>query len=262
MIIRGDTEQPIDENINIYTTMQNTKNKTCMAIIKNLWQQLDKQEDNSKIVVLLKAFDNFLPKIFSEVVNNQLCSTESQAKVKAITRFNIFWKLTSKDYPTYIPFKEQDDKENRCYIALHTMINILENFDPTLRLTCKSWLNDCQENFRRILDPLIEEFLDNSNVFVSLFGQIFFQDDYDTQVIIYNFGKLRNIILNTQEKMIYYMKQTEATEYVREKFNNVFGYLNLEKQKLNYLQIIVYITLQFIMGQAVESVNDKLFQES
>lgn len=31
---------------------------------------------------------------------------------------------------------------------------------------------------------------------------------------------------------------------------------------MNYLQIIVYVTLQFIMGQAVESVNAKLFEES
>lgn len=29
-----------------------------------------------------------------------------------------------------------------------------------------------------------------------------------------------------------------------------------------YLEIIVYITLQFIMGQAVESVDNGLFQES
>lgn len=29
-----------------------------------------------------------------------------------------------------------------------------------------------------------------------------------------------------------------------------------------YLQIIVYITLQYIMGQAVESVNEQLYRES
>lgn len=32
--------------------------------------------------------------------------------------------------------------------------------------------------------------------------------------------------------------------------------------KLKYLEIIVYITLQFIMGQAVQSVDHSLYQES
>lgn len=94
------------------------------------------------------------------------------------------------------------------------MLNILEDNDPTLRLSCKSWLSESSKSFRCILDPLIEEFLANSKVFVTLTGQIFFIENYETKIVIHNFGKLRNIILNTQEEMTQYMITNVATDYI------------------------------------------------
>jgi hypothetical protein len=78
-----------------------------------------------------------------------------------------------------------------------------------------------------------------------------------------NFGKLRNIILNTQEDMIKYMVDTRATEYISRKFQKKFEWMLAATgrtqgtsntrvlPRLRYLDILVYITLQFIMGQAV-----------
>jgi len=171
LIIREGTTQAIDTSLTLYEILQQTGNLTCKAIIKNLWQQLDKEEDHSIIVSLLKDFDGYLPALFSEVVIKELNSEQKEVKVRAINKFNIFWKITSKDYPDYIPFREKDkNNKNRRYMALHTILQILEDYDPSLRLTCKTWLNDSRESFRRILDPLMEEFLENSNVYVSLGG--------------------------------------------------------------------------------------------
>ena len=50
------------------------------------------------------------------------------------------------------------------------MLNILEDNDPTLRLSCKSWLSESKAFYRRILDPLIEEFLANSKVYATYSG--------------------------------------------------------------------------------------------
>lgn len=94
------------------------------------------------------------------------------------------------------------------------MLHILEDNDPTLRLSCKSWLSESKQFYRRILDPLIEEFLSNSKVYVTCSGQIFFYETYDTQIVIENFGKLRNIRLNTQEEMIIYMMNRPTTDYI------------------------------------------------
>ena len=59
-------------------------------------------------------------------------------------------------------------------MALHNMLHILEDNDPTLRLSCKSWLSESKLYFRRILDPLVEEFLSNSRIIVTYQNQLFF----------------------------------------------------------------------------------------
>lgn len=106
-----------------------------------MWSLLDGEEDHEKIVSLLKKFDALLPKIFSEVVTEELNSKDREVKVRAIKKFSIFWKLTSLDYPDYKPFYEKDTDLRR-YVALHNMLHILEDNDPTLRLSCKSWLSE------------------------------------------------------------------------------------------------------------------------
>ena len=63
--------------------------------------------------------------------------------------------------------------------------------------------------------------------------------------------------------MIYYIMTRTATEYIQKVFDEMFGYMRPKKRELKchnrYLEIIVFITLQFIMGQAVESVNEQLY---
>lgn len=82
------------------------------------------------------------------------------------------------------------------------MLSILEINDPTLRLQCKSWLQESTMHFNKILDPLIQDFLRDSNVLVSFSGQVFFLEEYNADLVISNFGKLRNIILNAKEEII------------------------------------------------------------
>ena len=77
------------------------------------------------------------------------------------------------------------------------MLQILDDKDPTLRLACRSWLTESKSSFLRILDPILNEFLDNNHVFRSFTGQTFFLESYEPKVMIVNFNKLRNIILNT-----------------------------------------------------------------
>ena len=44
----------------------------CKKIIENLWSKLDKEVDTEKIVELLQNFDKLVPKIFSNVVIEDL----------------------------------------------------------------------------------------------------------------------------------------------------------------------------------------------
>jgi hypothetical protein len=170
-------------------------------------------------------FDGLLPALFSEVVINDLLDkAPRETKERGIKKFSIFWNLTSQFYPQYRPFYEKDTTDRR-YGALHNVLHFLEQNDPTLRLSCKSWLSESKNFYNRILDPLIEEFLQNSKVFVSFTKQIFFYDQYDTKIVSENFSKLRNIILNTQGDMSAYMIQHNASPYIQREFNDMLEWM-------------------------------------
>jgi hypothetical protein len=64
--------------------------------------------------------------------------------------------------------------------------------------------------------------------------------------------------------MINYMITKPTSDYIQKDFEDMFSWLlpRTRKGKNKYLEVIVYITLQFIMGQAVQSVDQVLYQES
>lgn len=196
-----------------------TGNSHCEEIIENLWSILDKEIDTEQIVTQLKLFDMLVPRIFSDVVIEDMKNKQTREKKnRAIKKFTIFWKFTGQEYPIYKPFEKKISE--RKYLALHNMINFLEDTDPTLRLSCRSWLSQQSSKFNRIIDPLIEEFLENSNF--KIHDTVIIEGDFETQYVIENFGKLRNIILNTQDDIIEYMIFKDVQKYIMHLFNQKF----------------------------------------
>jgi hypothetical protein len=106
--------------------------------------------------------------------------------------------------------------QGRDYVALHNMLLILDDPDPTLRLKCRSWLQDSKSGFLRILDPLLKEFMSNSKLYRTSSGQLFFMENYDAEIVIENFTKLRNIILTTQDQFSQYVVTTTCSDYIFE----------------------------------------------
>mmetsp|Transcript_73498 Transcript_73498/g.102034 ORF Transcript_73498/g.102034 Transcript_73498/m.102034 type:complete len:203 (+) Transcript_73498:2301-2909(+) len=202
--------------------------------------------------MLLKKFDNIVPNIFQSVIVKGIAHSDREVKSTAIVNFSIFWKLTSGDYPKYKPFSHENLRTKYC--ALHNMLDILEVNDPTLRLSCRSWLAESKLSYNRILDPLLEEFISHSKIFVSSSKQIFFLTNYDTQLITKNFSKLRNIILNTQNEFIEYIILTKLSDEENMKLDSQFNFIRPVKNhelfhsKGKYIQKVIYITLQYIMA--------------
>lgn len=199
-------------------------NAHCKEIIQNLWSLLDHEIDTNSIVTHLKEFDQLVPRIFSDVVIQDLTqdldkgldqdSKDKRMKQdRAIKRFTVFWKHTANYYPSYKPFETEVNRKKYC--ALHNMINFLEHTDPTLRLQCRSWLSQ-NKQYNRILDPIIEEFIQNSKFKQSKEDDdaVFIESRFETQYVIENFGKLRNIILNTQDEIIEYMVGRTGQQHI------------------------------------------------
>ena len=83
----------------------------CRDIIKTLWALLSESSDaDFQIVQLLKRFDILVPKIFSNVVTQELNSKDREVKHRAVKKFAIFWKITAKDYKEYKPFQPEHER--------------------------------------------------------------------------------------------------------------------------------------------------------
>ena len=157
---------------------------------------------------------------------------------------------------------------------------ILEDKDPTLRLSARSWLQDSKYKFERIIDPLMKEFMRNCNFYRSQTGRLFFEKPYNADYVKENFAKLKNILLTTQEEFMEYILVSPYTEYIGDEFEKIKECLEV-KQILNpeftdpeapnrqilkshnkYIRVIVYLTLQFIMGHYVKSSSNEMYQET
>ena len=60
---------------------------------------------------LLKKFDMLLPKIFSDVVTEDLNNKDKEVKHLAVGKFAVFWKITAKDYTEYKPFQPDHERK-------------------------------------------------------------------------------------------------------------------------------------------------------
>ena len=86
------------------------ENNHCVNIIQNLWSLLGESGDHVGLVSLLKRFDLLLPRLFSDVVTQELNSRDRDVKFHAVEKFHIFWKLTSDDYLEYKPFQPEHER--------------------------------------------------------------------------------------------------------------------------------------------------------
>jgi vacuolar-type H+-ATPase subunit B/Vma2 len=100
------------------------------------------------------------------------------------------------------------------------MLAILRDNDPTLRLACRSWLQESKTAYSRILDPILVEFMNETNLKQKANSQITFTQSFNTEYVTDNFDKLRDIILNlnTQSEFLEYIVTKKTGNLVKSKF--------------------------------------------
>lgn len=65
----------------------------------------------------MKKFDILLPKIFSNVVTQELSNKDKEVKHRAVKKFATFWKITAKDYKEYKPFQPENERKRDNNVA-------------------------------------------------------------------------------------------------------------------------------------------------
>ena len=168
--------------------------------------------------------------------------------IDGIKLFNEFWKLTNELYPEEIFFSS-----GKCIVK---MLDFLESKNALLRHLSKTWLNQVNQLFAKILDPLISIFL-SDEINISIEAEIvLFTKQFDTSKILDAFSKLKTTILNSP--IISFLLKEKAIKF--EKINlSKIG--NPALATLNYLCLLISIALRFTQAKCPEEMSEEFKYE-
>jgi len=256
------SKKPIYETIRNLITLEGSKNKTNDIVrrtTEKLWGLLDVHYIQNTVSDLLVTFQAHFPKIFADTVSNSFHVPSITEKEAAIRRFASFWKLSSDMVKS--EFIESGT-------GLFIMLDFLDNDNPLLRHSSKSWLIDSIPFLYRIIDPIFEILMQcNYNgmvgddhhlkLYVTETKQHFFTEVYDTDIVQDSFRKLKSIMITSNELFTRYIISIRCSERLRRHkpffvSNNVYN-----PDTCTYLDLLVLLCLKYIQGQAIESLSPK-----
>ena len=197
-----------------------------------------KQSHMNSIMEILQKVYYFDKNRFNELINNTLSNSEAlEANIKL---FSNFWKSVNEYYPEEKIFKDE---------TILKMLDLLEDKDPTLRHLSKTWINQGNQKFNKIIDPILYVFLDKQILFSGgedeKEGQSQYIKEFEIQNILDALNKLKNILINSQ--IMEFLKQDVKNEIL-----SLIRFSNYSKIKMSYLQTLVCTLLHFIRTGAKE----------
>ena len=252
------TKELQSEEINsdvLNTIIQKTglKNNCFELLLGKFYLILLEQKSQRSIIKLLVKLVKLDIKKFEQMVLYTLnisinINTRVNPLVDGIKLFNEFWKLTNESNPNEIFFTNGD-----CILK---MLDFLENKNPLLRHLSKTWLNQVNQMFAKIIDPIISLFL-SDEVNLSIEGdKILFTKEFDTSKILDAFSKLKNIILNSP--VIPFLLDEKAIHFENINLSKIG---NPTLATLNYLCLLISISLRFTQAKCTEEMSDKFKNE-
>ena len=213
------------------------KNNCFELLLAKFYLLTNKQSHlNDNLEILLKIFyiDNDK---FADVINETFNTSENL--YENIKIFSNFWKSIYDLYPEEKMIKTE---------TIFKMIDFLEDKNPTLRHLSKTWLNQANQNFSKIIDPILMELLNNKILFMSKNQgkneESEFLRDFDTSKILEALNKLKNIIINSQ--IMPFFKKVDIGQEIL----NMAKFSKYNNTKMNYLQTIICILLHYIRTKA------------
>ena len=251
IIIVEANKLPIYEEIKqlLKTEAENTEAEDLIHLaMEKLWNLLDHHYDQNKICELLILFQAHYSDVFRKIVSKSFKVTSITEKENAIRRFASFWKVAGEFYRNS-PFLTSG-------IGLFIMMDFLDNDNPLLRHTSKSWLIDSIPHLYRIIDPIFEVLLTaNVSWYVTDTKQYFYTNVYNTSSANEAFRKFKSILITTNELFIKYISTIRVSEKLKS-FREKIHDEEFEKlESFSYLDLLVILCLRYIQGQAIESLS-------
>jgi hypothetical protein len=243
-------ESVIDKEV-LQLIIQKTgvQNNCYELLMGKLYLILLEQNNQRAVIDLLVKTAKLDIEKFEKMVLQTISFTNYNSIVEGIKLFSEFWKLSNEFYPDLIFFNSGE--------CIFKMVDYLDNKNPLLRHLSKTWLNQVNQRFSKILDPIIGIFLSNDINLLFEEEQIYFEKEYNTVKILGAFSKLKNIILNSPFVSFLIDEKAINTDTI-----------NLEKignptlATLNYLCLLISIALRFTQARCKEDVNNEFKEES
>lgn len=126
------------------------------------------------------------------------------------------------------------------------MLDYLNDDNPLIRHTTKSWLNDSKDKLGRVLDPLFEVLLlPNKQTEVNENDEIFYTKEYDSSEILKALRRIKSIWVENVGFLIY-ISCNKPSENVTIQFKNSFG---IPTHEIKYIDVLASIGLNFLQGR-------------
>ena len=242
----------IDKNyLNILVKKTGVQKNCFELLIAKLYLIIKEQSCQKTIIDLLikiatldqVKFTNILSNTFNLDNFNQGGVGVGESLAENIKLFSDFWKLKNEFYSDIIFFSNGE--------CIFKMIDFLEDKNPLLRHLAKSWLNQNNKHFDKIIDPLLSVLLQDYSNFVKIDNKIIFEKEYESGRIIDAFSKLKNIILNSG--LMDYIKTNivGANLLIKDRIKNI------KTKNSTYLSLLISITLSYIRCKSSKKINPK-----
>ena len=228
--------------------------KNCFELlIAKFYLIIKEQSSQKKIIDLLIKIATIDQSKFINIISNtfnlnNMINSNNDSSVESVKLFNDFWKLTNEFYSDVIFFANGE--------CIFKMIDYLEDKNPLLRHLSKSWLNQSNKHFDKIVDPLLSVLLYDYSSFKKIDNKIYFEKEYESGRIIDAFSKLKNIILNSPLMNYFKTNIVGANLLIKDKIKNI------KTKSSTYLSLLISITLSFIRCKGSKKLNKKFENEN
>ena len=217
-------------------------------IIAKFYLLSNKQSNLTMIIELLVKLYHCDKNKFITIIHNTF-KTEGDFLKENINIFSNFWKLANEYYP-----EENFFKNGEC---IFEMIDLLDNKTPIFRALSKSWLNQSNQCYKKIIDPILLVLLDKDITYSrdEESNTSNFTKEFDTSKILDAFIKLKNIILNCN--IMEFLKTNKPLAEIISMIN----FKSFAKNDMYYIQTIISITLHYIRTKPLNNLEEKFRKE-
>ena len=199
--------------------------------------QVNEQLNQELIIdVLLKLYKLDSKKFTNIIIQSFKIKENLENNVKL---FSDFWQYCNEYHNDLLIFPEGE--------CIFQMLDFLDSENPLLRYSSKSWLDQSSKCYRKIIIPLLNNFL-NENFDLNKLENIYeFNNKNTASKVLKFFIRLKNLIANTD--IMNFLLRNVPDDKLQKKFKDKNLFLLFEKEnknfELNYFLIITSITLFF-----------------